>query len=500
MRGACAQQVLCERRLGAPIVGSGSYNTGFLGLLVTPADSVILSLSISPTFLSSLPTRRYALVRLGKTRCDTAYFATPGQGADWGRGGTELPLVATRRGRLLALAYQENSVLTDSGRIHLQSYSPTGQLRWDRTYRPRQASEEGTGLAEAPDYGAYFVSMYNGPPFGFNTRLTKVDSLGRVRWQRAYGTNTRNLFAFYQAPSYTRRGTLLLAGDAQQVLPNGTTEFYGQVVEVGQHGDSLTSRQFLRLPAPMQSHLYAVRPLRDGGFLLSGLLDSIPLTITEYPFWVRLDANLNTVWSYIHRNGPAARVYGYKQGFELADGTLLVAYAGNTDLHFLRLSGTGAVLNTYTFAPPLPPVQLTSVRYLEPVARDSSFVVLAYQLRGAYVGRLRLPGLRRVLPLPPIPAAAPLGVRPAGKAAVAWALYPNPAGKEVRVEYALSAGAASATLLLTDVVGRLVRAQAFPAGSTHATVPVGELAAGLYQVQLLVDGHLQATRKLSVVH
>ncbi len=500
MQPVFAQQVICERRLGSFIVGGGTFNTYPLGLLVTPTDSVVLALDIQPPFISSLPTRRFALLRFGRTRCETAYLATAGQGADWGSAATELPLIATRRGRLLALAYQQNSVLADSGRMHLQSCSPGGQLRWDKVYRPRQQSEDGAGLLEAPDYGTYVVSRASVSGVGSHGRLTKVDSLGRVQWQRIYGSrNSREQFNFTRPPAYTARGSLLLSGEVTRTLPNGTGTICIQVVEVGQHGDSITSRQFLRLPGT-QPYLASVRPLRDGGFLLSGLLDSITTNLIEYPFWVRLDANLNPVWTYIRRSAPTAQVYGFKAGFELADGTLLAVYNGTTAVHFLRLSAAGAVLNSFSFAPQSTPSSPLYPQFLEPVARDSSFVVLAQQ-RGTYLGRFRLLGLRRVLPLPPIPAAAPLGTRADGRAGVVLGVaYPNPADDAARVNYVLPITTASAVLTLTDVLGRVVQRQTLAAGSTHTTMPVRELAAGLYQVRLLIDGRLHAIQKLAVVH
>ena len=78
------------------------------------------------------------------------------------------------------------------------------------------------------------------------------------------------------------------------------------------------------------------------------------------------------------------------------------------------------------------------------------------------------------------------------------ALYPNPANDEVQLTYTLPASSVTAMLVLTDLLGRPVRTQELAAGSTHATLPVRELAAGLYQLQLVVDGQVQTTRKLAV--
>ena len=69
-----------------------------------------------------------------------------------------------------------------------------------------------------------------------------------------------------------------------------------------------------------------------------------------------------------------------------------------------------------------------------------------------------------------------------GSALPAFTLYPNPATDAVTLKLPTAAAAGQRVALL-NVCGQLVREQALPAGSTHATLSLANLSAGVYFVQ-----------------
>ena len=79
-------------------------------------------------------------------------------------------------------------------------------------------------------------------------------------------------------------------------------------------------------------------------------------------------------------------------------------------------------------------------------------------------------------------------------------LYPNPAGETVTARYRLPTGTTSATLVLSDLLGRQVLAQPLDPSATEATVAVWSLPAGFYQATWWVNGRAAATRKLAIAH
>ena len=491
---AYAQQIICERLLGTGAT-SGTSPLGATGLYAPTADSILMAIVKVGT---TQATTRSQLLWLGRAQCDTANFAETGRGASTT---SFVSMSKTRRRDLLVLGLRNVTTLSpDTPQLQLQAVSRRGAVRWTRRYRNYGQGQDPTGVLEAPDRGIYFTT--NGSFPGSITPqsvLYKVDSLGQLLWQHPYGRSTGDVFDFV-APAYTRRGTLLLAG--AYAAPGYVQSV--RVMEVGQHGDSLTTRVVMPVrPNIYDIHVNNLRALRDGGFLVSGYLDTLGVTTSYYPFFIRLDANLNVRWTHIYRQGQVAGIWSTK-GYELADGTLLgvVNRGGNglgpfaSPLRFVHFSAIGAVLNMYEFIPTLlPPLQALRTDYIGPLAADSSWVLTGINGR-AYLAHFRFPGLRAVVPLPGIPAAVPLGTRPA--AHLDWQLYPNPASEKINVHFTLPPGTGSAQLRCTDALGRQVHTQAVPPGTAVATVVVAAWPPGLYVLTLEANGQVLARQRVSV--
>lgn len=107
---------------------------------------------------------------------------------------------------------------------------------------------------------------------------------------------------------------------------------------------------------------------------------------------------------------------------------------------------------------------------------------------------------RCVLPDDLAPAAQALAARRTGtnNPASLGEAHPNPATETVSLAYTLPADAGTATLVLSDVFGRVVTSRLLEQSSGLASLPVQALPAGLYLATLRANGHLLATRKLSV--
>ena len=93
-----------------------------------------------------------------------------------------------------------------------------------------------------------------------------------------------------------------------------------------------------------------------------------------------------------------------------------------------------------------------------------------------------------------------LGTKPADEAAVALAVFPNPARGKATVAYRVVNTAAAVRIVLTDLLGRQVRVLengTKAAGSQSASLEAGALGAGTYLVRAQV-GDQVAVRKLVV--
>ena len=79
-----------------------------------------------------------------------------------------------------------------------------------------------------------------------------------------------------------------------------------------------------------------------------------------------------------------------------------------------------------------------------------------------------------------------LGVASATLAAQV-AVYPNPASKAVFVELPFALNRKAVTAALVDALGRVVLTQALPAGRPTHTLPLTNLATGVYALRLQTE-------------
>ena len=503
-----AQQILCERVMAAQ---AGQPTLYLSGLLQVRPDSLRLlgdfhaPVPGGPSSPSATPRpARTWLYPWQTTNCDTL----PGKSVfvnQYYYNAASLARPNHQGQVLIATGIDGRPPYTDSIRVLLHLFSRNGQRRWSRVLPPAFKQEAAAGVLEAPGGGFYVCGV---------NFLACLDSTGQVRWRRNYRCGT------LLSPTYTRRGTLLVA------LLNYTNLL---VMEISQQGDSLTTRPLSPLPAlssspgyswPLSGHI--LLPLRDGGFAATGQVVSDSAG-TFRPFLVRLDQNLNMQWGYIYRPQqiPGTSYYlanEFSFPYELADGSLTVLQKNyssgyNKPFWLFRFSASGTLQNTYAFTSQVLPNSscspnscvgyLGNAKGLQPLS-DSTFVLATntsyYYVNGQYLNlnylaHLKVPGLRRVVNSFQVPAATPLAARPASAARPAPA-NPNPATTSQRVPQ--PPHAPSARLMLTDLAGRQVRAQTVSATSTEAELSVSGLAAGVYLLRLESAGAPAATQRLTI--
>jgi hypothetical protein len=511
LRPALAQQLVCQQQQGQIIPQQG-VNLMYRGGLtaVSPDSALLFRVTLPNGSYNVTTTTPTGLVWVRRGSCDTARFASLAATKLTPSGslaGQTTFIVPTRRRQVRVL----HTVFTDSLRVRLYAYTRQGQLRWARTYASHGVSELAQGLSEAPDGGMYISTISGGAAPIPITSLLKVDSLGRVKWQRTYASNrggngaaTGRAFGFFR-PVYTVRGNLLLAGT--WTVDSVGVNSYGLMLETNQKGDSLTSRKFpTRKLARVGVLVTGVRVLRNGGFLITTRIDTPTTTTTRiYCGFTRLDANLQEQWTYIYRPTNSFRFSPpeLSQGLELADGSLLGAVYINKfnaySVRLLHLSATGQLLQEYT----VPSTTLTfGALSLAPLEADSSFVLGGADAATglASVLQVRIPGLRRVLAEPPIPAAQDVLATHAKAVSLPLTAYPNPAGTTLHVPYTIPPGAGAGQLLAYDALGRVVQRQALPARQGEAEVNVQSWPAGLYQLTLVLDGQVQRQQRIVVTH
>jgi hypothetical protein len=94
------------------------------------------------------------------------------------------------------------------------------------------------------------------------------------------------------------------------------------------------------------------------------------------------------------------------------------------------------------------------------------------------------------------PRTMPTSIKPTGNG---FALYPNPASREVRIVLESPATAGCRAVLL-DMTGRVVTDMPIAVGNANAELPVGKLENGVYLIQIRQANAPAFQQKLSIIH
>lgn len=395
--------------------------------------------------------------------------------------------------------------LGDRTDVVLKRYSADLRtLRWSRQYDLGYGAEDGSyGLLTVPD--GYLLNI-SAPNFSRGRTwwgLMKTDTLGNVLWKKFYGWSIND---FAAETRFTPSGNIIMVG---QTSSTALRAYQLKMLLLNPNGDSLRSLSYSPLGLQRVFTMNyndngRVLPLSDQGFLVLGKIDST--NANSLPILVKVDANLQPQWTYVHREAqrqmPGTNDIVFAGSCELTDGSVLVLAYFNyvpyppAPFYLLRLSAGGQLLNKYVFNSGLcPRPQFTQ---LLPLA-DTAVYVLGGCTAGpgtgqAYAARISLRGLPGIV----TGTAAP---HPRPGAVGLEAPFPNPAEGRVTLGYRRPPGSPASRLLVRTLLGQLVRELPVPAGgSGTAGLDVALLPAGVYSCTLLVPGNPPAVRRLVVAH
>jgi hypothetical protein len=387
----------------------------------------------------------------------------------------------------------------------LQKFDKNGNLQWTKPYA-MNAFDTGQRLLTAPDSG-YFLggrTIIGGKNRRFT--LARTDSLGNVKWRRKYDWTSSDFFSDIQ---HTLNGNIIMYG----ITANPERL---KLMLVNQQGDSVLGRTLTivggnRVEA-MFSDFCSITPLSDGGFAMAAEIDTTVTGASPYlGMVVKVNANLQPVWHYIHRSLPD-NVY-FTRSRELADGSIVMlaherkgAASTHGNKFFLyHFSSTGNLLNIHAFTSG---IALQIRAYTMEALPDSSFIIGGQGIittspnytYGLYLAKVKIAGLPAGLQLP---NAVINGVKPdiaaVGKAFLGQ-IYPNPTSSEAIIPYSLPKSYGKASITIREIAtGREVKSFALKKDTNTLQVDVSSLGNGLYLYSLIVDEKPVATKKLAVM-
>jgi hypothetical protein len=392
---------------------------------------------------------------------------------------------------------------TASGPV-LQKFDKNGNLQWTKPYA-MNAFDTGQRLLTAPDSG-YFLggrTIIGGKNRRFT--LARTDSLGNVKWRRKYDWTNSDFFSDIQ---HTLNGNIIMYG----VTANPERL---KLMLVNQQGDSVLGRTLTiiggnRVEA-MFSDFCSITPLSDKGFVMAAEIDTTVTGASPYlGMVVKVNANLQPVWHYIHRTLPN-NVY-FTRSRELTDGSIVMlaherkGAAGTPGNKFFlyHFSSTGALLNIHTFTSS---IALQIRAFTMEALPDSSFMIGGQGVitgspnytYGLYLAKVKIAGMPAGLQLP---NAVINNVKPdlAADKATLGQSYPNPTTSETTIPFSLPKNSKAATICINEVVtGRQVKSYKLRPEETRLKVDLNDLSSGMYTYTLQIEGKPVATKKIVVI-
>jgi hypothetical protein len=385
----------------------------------------------------------------------------------------------------------------------LQKFDSTGLPKWTKTY----AAGSSIAVLMAPDRG-YFLATLRGTTGSFKLfNLIRTDSLGNIKWQKDF---TWHMADYLTDMKYTYNGNIVLAGRTYDT--NYKARF--KLLVVNQNGDSILGKQITPINFNQAEETRftwsSVTPLTDGGFLITGKIDTMVNSSRKFMgIVVKVDSTLQPVWRYVKRTVSVADFW-FTKAVELTDGSVLVLTTSQLPainyFQLSRFSATGTLLNTYNF-----PTAIASTVYVNTLDAlvDSTYLIggeamitpLPSYTNGLYVAKVKLYGLPPsvappVVP-PPVIIAGTSSELPASKIFLGQS-YPNPTASKAIILYEIPVSCQNAQILIRDVTGREVGNYSIRPQSKSLEVNLRNVQNGLYAYTLFVDGKPVVTRKLAV--
>ncbi|MBK0404290.1 T9SS type A sorting domain-containing protein [Adhaeribacter sp. BT258] len=382
----------------------------------------------------------------------------------------------------------------------LQKLDANGNIKWTKQYATGYW-ESGEKLLLAPGSGYFFggTNQVANIPKAFT--LNRTDSLGNLKWRKHFNWHLNDFLADIQ---HTRNGNIIMYGytGAPQRL---------KLLLVNQNGDSVLGRKITIIGDPnrherMMFNGCIIIPLSDNGFLMAAEIDTVNGQMLGMV--VKVNANLQPQWHYIHRTLPNNVVF--IKAKELTDSSVVVlgfnrqvtTGTQNNQFFLYHFSKRGTLQNIYPFTSTVGSQIRPLILQALP---DSSFIIGGRAATTAqffplafYLAKVKIPGLPPAMPAPAIVSGTKPGYSTAeinlGQS------YPNPTASEAIIPYALPKNYSNASILIRDIAtGRAIGKYQLKRNSRSLTVDVSNLSSGLYLYSLVVDEKPVATKKLAVM-
>lgn len=241
-------------------------------------------------------------------------------------------IIEARDGDLLVIGYATVAGRSDTD-IVLARMSPTGTIRWRRTYGG-DGDDFGWDLREDRSGDLWVVGYAQDEPGGdLDVLLMRTSASGDVRWERRFG-GPRDEAAW--AMELTDNGDVVICAQTES-FGSGERDVY--VLRVASSGEEVWNRV---IGGPGVDRIFSMAPSPDGGHVFTGIRSpDVDADLDGY--LLKLSATGHTVWE---RTFGGDR-YDVGHGVVAVDGGYLVSGYGQSfaesehDVYLLKVDEAG---------------------------------------------------------------------------------------------------------------------------------------------------------------
>jgi hypothetical protein len=210
-----------------------------------------------------------------------------------------------------------------------------GQIIWQKAYGTL-GNDYAVGAQQTTD-GGFVVSGFAGPGFLGNAWIFKTDATGNVQWQNTYGGFGCCILPTQQTP------------DNGFIVTGFTNSGMGdvQVIRLASTGAVMWAKTYGKATA--FNAAFSIQTTPDGGFVVAGITNGYAVNgAIVGDVWVfKIDAIGNIVWQRAY--GGAGADYATSIASTPGDGFIVAGWtnsfgAGGKDAWLLRLDNTGGVI------------------------------------------------------------------------------------------------------------------------------------------------------------
>jgi len=233
--------------------------------------------------------------------------------------------------------------------LNVQSGSG-GRMLWNRTYGGPQF-EEASSIQETSDGGYIIAGTTNSFGAGeFDFYLVRVDSGGKMLWNRTYGGPLIDVASSVQV---TRDGGYIIAGYTNSF--SKSWDFY--IVRTDFEGKMLWNRTY---GGPQFEKASSIQETSDGGYIIVGTISSLD-PFSEDVYLVKTDPEGNILWNRTYgrfENEQGYPILDYGNSVqETSDGGYIIAghttaFGMDSDVCLIKTDPEGNMLWNGTYGGP----------------------------------------------------------------------------------------------------------------------------------------------------